>query len=479
MGTILSGALVGDLGQAITAAGRAKYRGLAEGLERAILGGGLPAGTRLPPVRDLSWRLGVTPGTVARAYSTLTDSGLLTAGVGRGTFVAERSVPPAPPVANPATLAPSAWLPQGDGEVSLRTPMLPDLGQSQLIREHLAGLAAEMPTDRLMNYPGRDSDLPARQAFRRWMGAAPIGPLTDDDLVTAHGGQSGIVMALQCVLRGPGPVVLVDELTYSGYRRAAELARATCIPVPWDREGPDPQALETLGRLHGAQAFCTSAEVCNPTTRATTPERRQQIAEVAQRLHMHVIDDDCYRIGPHRAPAYRALLPELGWYVTSPSKVLTPALRIGFVAAPEGWGLPLARIAAHNSFGVSSPLTDLFVRMVDDPRMPALAEAVRQRINDDLRIAVNHLGGHALTWQEDVPFLWLDLPQTWRAESFARAAAAQKVGLKTSDEFAARDARPVHAVRIALNGQVSTEIFEHAVSRLGLLLGRPPENLAV
>lgn len=480
MGTILSDPLVEDLGQAMAAAGRAKYRGLADGLEQAVLSGGLVPGTRLPPVRDLAWRLGVTPGTVARAYSALTDVGLLSAGVGRGTFVSDRATAqPVQTLGNPASLSPSPWSPPDDGEVSLRTPLLPDLGQAQLIREHMAALAADMPVKRLMSYPGRDSDLPARRAFRRWMSAAPLGPLAEDDIVTAHGGQSGIVMALQCILRGAEPVVLVDELTYSGYRRAAELARARVIPVPWDGAGPDPQALETLGRLHGAQVFCTSAEVCNPTTRATTDARRQEIAAVARRLNMHVIDDDCYRIGPHRAPAYRALLPDLGWYVTSPSKILTPALRIGFVAAPEGWGLPLARIAAHNSFGVSSPLTDLFARMVDDPRMGTLTEAVRRCINDDLRMAVNHLGGHAITWQEDVPFLWLDLPQTWRAESFARAAAQQKVGLKTSDEFSARDARPVHAVRIALNGQVPGDVFEAAVGRLGRLLGRPPENLAV
>ena len=64
-----------------------KYRALAAALRAGIGSGQLPPATRLPPVRDLGWRLGMTPGTVARAYTLLTDEGLLVAEVGRGTFV--------------------------------------------------------------------------------------------------------------------------------------------------------------------------------------------------------------------------------------------------------------------------------------------------------------------------------------------------------------------------------------------------------
>ena len=52
--------------------------------------GSLKIGTKLPPVRDLAYQLSITPGTVARAYSILTDEGVLEAEVGRGTFVAEK-----------------------------------------------------------------------------------------------------------------------------------------------------------------------------------------------------------------------------------------------------------------------------------------------------------------------------------------------------------------------------------------------------
>ena len=64
---------------------RPKYAVLESAVRAAIDRGALPPGTRLPPVRELAWKIGVTPGTVARAYSRLTDKGILSAAVGRGT----------------------------------------------------------------------------------------------------------------------------------------------------------------------------------------------------------------------------------------------------------------------------------------------------------------------------------------------------------------------------------------------------------
>ena len=59
-----------------------KYLALTRSLREAVRDGELPEGTKLPPVRDLAWRLGMTPGTVARAYQIATQEGLLEAAVG-------------------------------------------------------------------------------------------------------------------------------------------------------------------------------------------------------------------------------------------------------------------------------------------------------------------------------------------------------------------------------------------------------------
>jgi DNA-binding GntR family transcriptional regulator len=71
-----------------------KYKAVVETIRSGVAQGALATGAKLPPVRDLAWKLGITPGTVARAYTILTEEGLLIAEVGRGTFVAGPEVTP-------------------------------------------------------------------------------------------------------------------------------------------------------------------------------------------------------------------------------------------------------------------------------------------------------------------------------------------------------------------------------------------------
>src|SRR5918993_1856667 len=66
------------------------YRALADALADAIGDGRLPEGERLPPQRDLAFRLAVTVGTVGRAYELLAQRGLTRGEVGRGTYVLAR-----------------------------------------------------------------------------------------------------------------------------------------------------------------------------------------------------------------------------------------------------------------------------------------------------------------------------------------------------------------------------------------------------
>ena len=459
-------------------AGKSKYKALAQAIREGIVSGQLAGGSKLPPVRDLAYQLGITPGTVARAYTLLTDEGRLIAGVGRGTFVAERKTVGRQIIDAPQLLDPVLMSPE---QAHLLSPRMPEVGQGRLLREGMMHLAQTMPADHLLNYPTRETDWAARQACREMLMTAPIGSFTVDDVITSHGGQHAIVMILQTILHGPAPVVAVDELSYGGFRSAAMLSRAQVVGVPSDADGPLPAALEALIKTKGVQVFCTSAEVNNPTLVSTTLQRRQEIATLAERYGVHVIDDDCYRLHdtPHDGPSYRALLPDLGWYVTSPSKSLTAALRIGFAVAPQDWTKNIARTSTFHSFGVTRLVSDLYAYVMAHEDLDVVVADVKARIAEDVRAAVNALGGHRLAWSEHVPFLLLELPLGWRASDFRQAAEKQGVLIKSAEDFALRDGRSHQAVRIAINGQNSHARFAEAMRALRTLLDQPPEQISV
>ncbi|WP_424929218.1 PLP-dependent aminotransferase family protein [Amaricoccus tamworthensis] len=459
----------------LRASGRSKYRAIAQTIRNGIVSGDLREGEKLPPVRDLAYRIGVTPGTVARAYALLTDEGRLVAGVGRGTYVAGRAGAPVetlpPLIHDPKTVT--------RDQLHLMSPKMPEVGQGRLMRDAMSHLSQTMPWDHLLQYPNRDSDAAARELFRSSVVDTAVGAVEPEDVVVTNGGQNAVVMILQTVLHGSAPVIAVDELSYGGFRSAARLCRAAVAGVPWDADGPRPDVFEELVRTQGVQIYCTSSEVCNPIVRGVTPARRREIARIADRFGVHIMDDECYRLmrTDRQGPGYRSYLPELTWHVTSPSKSLSAALRIGFVIAPVGWGGALARTSSFNFFGVSRLITDLYAHVMARTELPGILDRVRDRIGNDIRAAVNALGRSKINWSEDVPFLWLELPAGWRAGEFCKALEAENILVKSAEDFSLRDGRAVHAVRIAVNGQVPHEAFVAGMKTVRRLLDTPPDRV--
>ncbi len=469
--------------EALTIA-KPKYKAVVTMIRNQIALGGLKEGDKLPPVRELAWQLKITPGTVARAYTVLTDSGVLKAEIGRGTFVAE----PASQLTQGLEEPPLNLIEMdvvehnqgGDVEaVNLFSPHLPNGGQAQLIR-HLLGEVAKDPPSGIMHYPSRRSAKPAREAMLNWLRGSPLGPIDESDIVLCHGGQNGILLVFQTVLRGRRPVIFVEELCYPGFRRAAELVRADIVPIRCDKFGIVPEALADAAIQHPeAQILCTSPEVHSPTCGFTPLERRRALIEVARMADLQIMEDDCYRMGEAEADSYRQLAPERGWYVTSLSKSITPALRVGCVIGPRGMSSALHRSAEHGYFGLATPILDLTAALLSHPQLRDITERSRAGVEQYVKIAVNTLGSFDLRWRKDVPFFWLHLPQGWRASAFCQAAEKVGVQVRAAEEFADRDALTPHAVRMAVNGGVSLASFEKAMERLRTLLENPAEQINV
>ncbi|GKY88033.1 PLP-dependent aminotransferase family protein [Sinisalibacter aestuarii] len=470
-----------------------KYRRLVDGVARAIEAGALAPGEKLPPVRDLAWRIGVTPGTVARAFAILSDEGRVIGEVGRGTFVADPAQRRAAPVATPrrADLPAANWaerrpaprpaqvealyieMPR-EGDV-LFTPRLPDVGQIALVREGLHR-AAEADTTVLLNYPGARVQDDLRAAVRGWLPEDMQADLEPGQIVMTNGGQSAIMVTLQALLYDSPPVVLVEELTYPGLSRAAELLSARVISVPMDDEGVLPEALEEIARAEGAQVFFTMPEAHNPTCTLTSTARREAVAAVARKLGLHLVQDDCYRLGPPQGPSYRRLAPELGWYISSMSKAISPGLRVGYAVAPRTMAGRLRRVVDANYYGLSVPMVEVASYVLSHPDTPGLTDAMSARMRAYIEVAVNVLGRFDLGWGKDMPFFWVRLPERWRESRFVQALEGEGIRVRPGEEFGPRDGPAVHAVRVSVNGQMPLERFRAVLERIAWHLDNPPDQ---
>jgi DNA-binding transcriptional MocR family regulator len=451
-----------------------KHQAIKQSIRAAIADGTIRAGHRLPPVREVAWRLGVTPGTVARAYKDLVDDGALDAQVGRGTFVAEPgSVSPAVEETPYLVYAPA------QGEVNMRAAQVADVGQGAVFHRLLAALPPPAP-GAYASYPTAGHDARLRALLAAWFSGPDHGELSPEDMVLTLGAQHALVVLLTATLHGPRPVIATEELAYPGIRHAAALLRAGMIGLPFDDEGVMPDALDRACIEHGLQLFVTSAEAHNPTTIRTSPARRAAIVEVARHHGLQIVDDDCFGFGATAEPSYRLLAPERTWVISSLSKTVSPDIRVGAIIAPGGRSIVVRSAAQQQYFGLPRPVVDLVTLALETGEAAAIAARVKDAAARRIAATRAALGrASGLRLRDGVPFAWLPMPRGWRASSFLRAAEAEGIRLKAADEFALIDGRAPNAVRLALTGERDDARFAQALDTLVRLLSSPPLEVDV
>ncbi len=448
-----------------------KYLALSRALREAIRAGHLAEGVQLPTVRDLAWSLGVTPGTVSRAYALATQEGLLAATVGRGTFVAARE-----PRLGPTQ--PLVIERENGGRIDLRAPRLPEVGQEAALGAALRELAGKVGPD-WVDYTTQRAEQPLRAAVCDWLSDRVLGTFGPEDIALTAGGQNAISLILLCCLRGDRPVVLTEELAYPGFRHAARLARADVVGVETDAEGMVPEALEAACRRHGAQVLCVTPEAQNPTGVRMSVERRQKIVALARHFNLQVIEDDCYSLSESDWPTLRALAPERVWHVGSLSKTVSAALRFGYIICPTGMGETGRITVQHAYFALAKPVSDICLHLFQSGAAAEIRARVAVELAGKVDAVVDALGHYDLTWQPGLRFAFLRLPQGWRGSTFVREAEAAGVLVRSADEYALSHGRAPHAVRLAFAGNIGPEVFGRAMATLAGLLARPLYDPAV
>ncbi|KUN65689.1 GntR family transcriptional regulator [Streptomyces griseorubiginosus] len=341
-----------DIGQA-PAGGRTAW--LADRLRAAIADGRLPVGTRLPASRVLAGELRVTRGVVTEAYRRLGESGQI-AGRGRlGTVVVAAPAAPAAPRESVTPAAPRDSAPDAagpgpalfasaarDGVVdTLRalpcridlSPGLPDLAafpRTAWVRAERAVLAGVTPAD--FGYGDPRGALALRRAVVGWL-ARNRGIRADPDEVVVVAGVAQALALLGGLLREDGVHrVAVEDPGSLGARQQLEYGGHTVVPVPVDAGGLDVGAL----RASGARAVLTTPAHQFPTGVVLDGERRRELLSWAAGGGV-VIEDDYdaeHRYDRPPVPALRSLLPDGVCYAGSVSKLLAPALRVGWLLVP-------------------------------------------------------------------------------------------------------------------------------------------------
>ncbi len=331
---------------------------LAQHLRRAISDGRLPIGSRLPATRVLADELGVSRGVITEAYRRLAEDGQL-AGRGRsGTRVAAApfvvpatcpgpAVSPAPagpapaaagPAADPAMFRAAPGIEIFDALRAVRcrvdlSPGLPDLAafpRTAWLRAERAVLGGLSPSS--FGYGDPRGAAPFRLAVANWLARNRGIRVTPDEVIVVAGVAQALALLAQTLRAAGLPSVAVEDPGSLGARQQLQSWQLDTPPIPVDDRGLQVDQL----RASGAGVVMLTPAHQFPMGVILDGARRRQLHQWARDGGL-IIEDDYdaeHRYDRPPVPALRAALPGQVCYAGSISKLLAPALRVGWILAP-------------------------------------------------------------------------------------------------------------------------------------------------
>jgi len=349
------------------------YRQLYNAVRAAILDGQLPAGARLPATRVLAVDLGLSRTTVLTAMAQLLAEGYVEGKRGSGTCVA-RILPDAalhigraPAGVGPSSSATGRTLSRR-GQLLATASLGPsrDAGMARAFRPGVPALdlfpwktwlAIEGRLLRRLSGALRLYDNPAgyrplRQAVADYLGAARAVRCEADQVIVVAGSQQALDLVAR-VLLDPGDAVWVEEPGYAGAKGALAAAGARVVPAPVDAEGLDVAAARQ--RCAAARLAYVTPSHQYPLGMTMSLSRRLALLRWASDAGAWVVEDDYdseYRYTGRPLAALQGLDTEgRVIYTGTFSKVLFPALRLGYLVVPTDLADAFARAKALTDRG--------------------------------------------------------------------------------------------------------------------------------
>lgn len=429
----------------------AKYKRLAGAMEIRILEGTLEGGAKLPPHRNLADRLGVTIGTVSRAYAELERMGLVIARVGDGTFVRRRGL--------------ERKRDEGFRNFIEEAPELYDMSRNMHIPGHETAFLAQSLLD-LANDPQTlqdltrytpDTGLPRyRQVGANWLAHGDFLPQADQ-VLCVNGGQHGLLCTLMGLLRA-GDILVTEQLTYPGLITLARMLGIKLLGADMDEEGLVPSSLDEICRNNRVTALYCTPTIQNPTTGVLSHQRRDAIARLCREHNLLIIEDEAHAVlVEDRPPPLSLYAPERTILISSLSKAVAAGLRVGYLHAPTAL---VSRIAAalRATCWMATPLAlELSTLWIENGTAEKLLSQQIHEIGRRKALVERLLDGLNYRTHPQSPHFWIEVPEAWRASDIEADLKLKNYLITAAEAFAVGRATVPQFVRASVSNASSND----------------------
>jgi DNA-binding transcriptional MocR family regulator len=438
---------------------------LADALRGLVVDGRLAARTRIPSERALSAQLGVSRGSVSRAYDRLREDGFLVSARGAGSWL---TLPAG------SAAAPTLPIPDGGAERALDLTIAALPAPDALLTGAVARAGAALPRH-LAGHGYASAGLgELRAAIAAHLSARGLATSADEVLVTA-GAQHALHLVLG-LLVAPGDRVLVDAPAYPRTLAAIRGARARAVPIPLTATGWDADAWAGAARVAAPRLAVTVPDFHNPTGLTMRAADRAALALTCARAGtVLVADETCAELrldGPAMPPPLGAAGGRAGTGSTvitigSMSKAAWGGLRIGWIRATARMVRELAALRAN--VDMAGPILDQLVAVELLRDWDAVLASRRALLRPRRDALFSALAEHAPGWTVRRPHggisSWARLP-TPDATRLAAAAAREGIAITPGPAFSV-DGTFEHHIRLPFT--LPPDDLRDAIERLSQL----------
>ncbi|WP_320040973.1 PLP-dependent aminotransferase family protein [uncultured Desulfobacter sp.] len=465
-----------------------RYAALADEIQDKILSGQYRAGEKLPSLRKLHNRLGLSISTIHQAYIELEKRGRVEARQKSGFFVRPLEKSPLPLPVKPATSEPPSRVRIND----LAETIVSDLQRPDIIRfgaavadqelmplKQLSRIAKSMSVDEICSGLALYDDCAGAKELRyalakMMMGYA--GSVAVDEIITTNGCLEAVSLCLRAVA-GPGDVILMESPVFHCFLQLIEDLGMYVIELPGCPEkGMSPDAFESMISDNRVKACLLNPNFHNPLGSVMPTPIKKAVLKIANHHGIPIIEDDIYGdifFGTRRPSTFKGLDTTGNvLYCSSFSKTIAPGLR-------AGWTLPgkfykrVMRLKLNSQ--LASPNTGHIVaaRFIESGAYERHLRRLRNQIKNQVSAMSIAVAAHfpkdtRITFPLGGMFLWIELNKTIDAMDVFHKARQKGISFMPGIICSTTD-RYKHCMRLSC-GLSWSDKLEKSIAQLGRIV---------
>ncbi len=348
--------------------------------------------------------------------------------------------------------------------------------QDEMIKKYM-NLAMEEADKELFQYGAHAGYMPLRRTLGRFVNEKGSIVKHDDDLIITYGSTEAVFLTASAFVN-QGDKVIVEVPSYVNAIKAFQLLGGDLIGVHIESDGVNLEELENAMK-QGAKLFYTIPNFGNPSGITMNYQKRKAVYELGIKYGVPIMEDDIYgslRYRNSRLPCIKEFDTEgVVIYVSSISKVIAPAMRIGYMVANEEFIKRIISIKAVSTNGVTSIIQYALWKMFEENDIYAQIQKICDVYAKKLFLMEECMDRHfAQTVRRSSPdggmYIWVTLPKGADVREFCEESAVQlHIPITPGNEFCVTEPENCTSMRFNF-AKESMEDIAYGIEQVGDLM---------